>query len=59
MKWNGKIKESKELEPYSPEQPLPYIVELTSTGVMTFGWDRKMSQPSNITEILPSKVVAR
>ena len=42
-KWTGKVRESTEIEEFSPDQPLPYIVELSTTGVMTIGWDRKMS----------------
>ena len=38
---------------------MPYIVELTSTGILTIGWDRKMNQPADITEILPAKIAAR
>lgn len=47
---------TQEPEPYSPEQPVPYIEELTETGLLTIGWDRFMEKPEDPSEIRPSKV---
>ena len=42
---------------YDPLQPIPYIVDLTRTGLMTIGWDRTMVPPGNYT-VIPSAQVA-
>ena len=39
------IRDSMEPEPYAPEQPIPYVVELTRSGLLTIGWDKSMAPP--------------
>ena len=48
-----------ELGEYHPDQPVPYIVELTQKGVLTIGWDRQMVPPGNYTEIPEAQVAVR
>ena len=38
-------------------KPLPYVIDFTSTGLMSIGWTRKLKPPSNYTEIPLSKLV--
>ena len=45
------IRDSMEPEPFDPLKPNPYVAELTQTGVMTIGWDKKMAPPKNYTFI--------
>ena len=54
-----KVRESLELGPYNPDQPIPYIKELGPTGILRIGWDRVMLEPDDFTEINPSKVGIR
>ena len=49
--WDGSIREDAKLGPYDPLQPIPYIVDLSRTGLMTIGWDRVMVPPGNYTVI--------
>lgn len=39
-----------------PERPIPYVADMTSTGMLVIGWDRKMNPPNNITVIPPTKI---
>ena len=58
--WDGgAIREDAELEPFDPEKPVPYIVDLSTTGVLTIGWDRTMVPPGNYTEIPTAQVAIR
>ena len=54
--WEQALRESFEPEPFDIEKPVPYIVSLTSGGILTIGWDRKMMRPDDIYEIPPAKV---
>ena len=58
-KWEGSIRENTELGEFHPDQPVPYIADLTQTGVMTIGWDRQMTPPGNYTEIPIAQVAVR
>ena len=49
-------KESLTLGPIEPSQPVPYIRDLTSTGVLVIGWDREMTQRDDFALINPSRV---
>ena len=49
--WDGAIRENIELGPYSEDQPIPYIADMSQKGVMVIGWDRQMSTPQNYTRI--------
>ena len=40
-------------------QPIPYIADLSITGVLTIGWDRKMTAREDFEEINPSRVGIR
>lgn len=53
------IKESMEPEAYDPVKPVPYIADMTPTGVMTIGWDRTMTPPMNFTVIPQVQVAVR
>ena len=57
--WEYDLKETFEPEPFDPEKPVPYIESLTSTGVLTIGWDREMVRPANISVIPPAKVAIK
>ena len=39
-----------------PDRPIPYIVDLSSTGVLKIGWNKEMVPPANVTEIPPTKI---
>lgn len=41
---------------YDPERPIPQILNLDESGILTIGWDRKMLRPDNITKIEPARV---
>jgi len=45
------IRDSMEPEPYDPQKPIPYVAEISQTGVMTIGWDKSMMPPNNYTVI--------
>ena len=59
VKWDGAIRESQEPEPFDPLKPIPYIVDLSRTGVMTIGWDKTMVPPGNYTVIPEAQVAVR
>ena len=48
-----------ELGEYNPDQPIPYIKDLSPTGVLMIGWDRLMAAPEDYTEINPTQVGIR
>lgn len=52
QKWDGAIRENAIPEPFDPLKPIPYVHDLTQTGVMTIGWDKLMVPPTNYT-VLP------
>ena len=54
-----KVRESLEPGPFNPKQPIPRIKSLNPTGVLRIGWDRKMLEPEDYSEINPSKVGIR
>ena len=39
-----------------PERPVPYIVDLSSTGMLKIGWNKEMAPPQNFTEIPPTMI---
>jgi len=45
-----------ELGPFNEKQPIPYIRDLTSTGVLVIAWDRLMTQQNDFGVINPSRV---
>ena len=45
--------------PYNPDQPIPYIADLSVTGVLTIGWDRGMTARVDFEKINPSRVAIR
>ena len=38
------------------DRPIPYIVDLSSTGILKIGWNKEMMPPQNVTEIPPTKI---
>ena len=42
--------------PYNPRQPIPYIADLSITGVLRIGWDRTMTERPDFETINPSRV---
>ena len=53
--WTGLIEtRNSEASKFSPDQPVPYIHELTETGVLTIRWDRAMSEISDVTVLPPT-----
>lgn len=57
--WDFAVKETFEPEPFDPDKPIPFIESLSSTGVLTIGWDREMVRPANISVIPPAKVAIK
>lgn len=45
-----------DLEGDDIDRPIPYIVDLKPTGLLTIGWNTEMNPPLNFTEIPPTKV---
>ena len=45
--------------PYNPAQPIPYIADLSITGVLRIGWDRSMTERDDYESINPSRVAVR
>ena len=57
---NGlKIVESLDVGEFNERQPIPYIRDLTTTGVLSIGWDRPMSKPKKTERIRPSRVAVQ
>jgi len=50
------VRDSIELGPGNSKQPIPYIRDLTSTGVLVIAWDRLMTQQNDFGVINPSRV---
>ena len=48
-----------ELGPSYPGQPIPYIADLTISGVLTIGWDRTMIPREDFEKINPARVGIR
>lgn len=53
------VKEDLELEDYHEGQPVPYIKSLTSTGMLTIEWDRKVQALADFATIGKSRVAVR
>lgn len=45
-----------ELGPFNPRQPIPYIVDISITGVVTIGWDRAMTVRTDAEQISKARV---
>ena len=48
-----------DLGPFNQRQPIPYIADLSITGVLTIAWDRSMTPRDDFEEINPSRVAVR
>ena len=48
-----------ELGEYNPDQPIPYIKDLSPTGILIIGWDRLMTEPEDYAAINPTQVGIR
>lgn len=44
------------LGPYNEDQPIPYVEYLSARGVLSIGWDRRMTQRKDYPELNPSRV---
>lgn len=42
--------------PFNERQPIPYIADLSITGVLTIGWDRSMTAREDFEKINPARV---
>ena len=38
------------------ERPIPYIIDLSSNGILQIGWDKRMRPPETIDTIPPTKI---
>ena len=45
-----------ELGPFNPHQPIPYILDLSVSGLLTIGWDRNMTARDDFEKINPARV---
>ena len=53
--WTGLIEtRNSEASEFSPDQPVPYIHELTETGALTIRWDQAMSEINDVTVLPPT-----
>ena len=41
---------------FDAERPIPYIQELSISGLLTIGWDRNMMVPKNYSAIKTSRI---
>ena len=57
--YDYRIYNSTEMEEYDEEQPVPHIVQLTNSGLLQIGWDRKMSPVEDFKAIEQTRVALR
>ena len=58
--WRGEILETLETEPFQNGKPIPYIADLSETGLLTIGWDTKLKvNNSNSNEIEETLLAVR
>lgn len=59
--WNGPVYESYREQPYSSEQPVPYVADLTLNGLLEIGWDTLMKpwDQVNLAQLNQTKVAVK
>ena len=59
--WSGPVYESFKEEPFKATAPIPYIIDLSMTGVLRIGWDQKMQnwESTDFTAIQDTKVAVK
>ena len=57
--YDHKIFNTTDPEPFEEEQPIPRIIQLTNSGLLQIGWDRRMTPFDDFKQIENTKVALR